>query len=272
MEEKKIFIPELNIECAYTIGGEGPNVILLHGLCESKKVWQNHAKLLSSEYRVLVPDLPGYGDSQPFSDGDFSLERMQKAVFAIADAEQFDRFSIVGHSMGGYTALAMLETQIKRIKGLSLFHSTSHADSDEKKKGRDKSIKVLQQNRDLFFREVFKNLFNSEKLTEYMPLVLAMYQDSAQIETETVTGTLLALRDRKDRFDLLNNFYGHISYFIGEKDNVLPVDDLVEEAEKLVVEFYVSEDSGHMGFYEVPDEVTEYLFNFLEETEEIDFQ
>ena len=45
-----------------------------------------------------------------------------------------------------------------------------------------------------------------------------------------------------------------------------------EEAEKLVVEFYVSEDSGHMGFYEVPDEVTEYLFNFLEETEEINFQ
>lgn len=270
MEQKTLFIPEFQIECSYTIMGEGPNVVLIHGLCESNNVWLEHAESLSSEYRVLLPDLPGYGKSQPFADGNFDLERMQKTVFAMADAEGFDKFSVVGHSMGGYTALAMMEAQPKRLKGISLFHSTAHGDSDEKKKGRDKSIKVLKQNRDLFFREVFKNLFNSERLTEFMPLVQELYQASKQIETDTVTGTLLALRDRKDRLVLLNKFFGHISYFIGRHDNVLPAEDLIAEAESIVADYYVAEESGHMGFYEAPEEVDDYLFAFLEEAETLE--
>lgn len=269
MEQKTLYIPEFEITCAYVIIGNGPNVMLIHGLCESNEVWAEHAESLSDDYRVLLPDLPGFGKSEPFADGNFDLERVQKVVFAMADAEGFDTFSVVGHSMGGYTALAMLEAQAKRLKGISMFHSTAHADSDEKKKGRDKSIKVLNQNRDLFFREVFKNLFNSERLTEFMPLVQELYEASKNIETETVTGTLKALRNRKDRLALLNKFYGHISYFIGRHDNVLPADDLIEEAESLVVDYYLAETSGHMGFYEAPEEVDDYLFAFLEEAESV---
>lgn len=264
---KTLYIPGSGIACAYSVTGNGPDVILLHGLCESGEIWHAHAQALSRQYRVLVPDLPGYGRSEPYPDGDFSLERMQKAVFAMADAEGMDTFSLAGHSMGGYTALAMLEAQPRRIERISLFHSTSRADSDEKKKGRDKSVKVLRQNRDLFFREVFKNLFNSERLEEFMPLIQHLYAQSAAIETETVVHTLFALRDRKDRFALLRDYAGPVSYFIGRHDNVLPAGELIREAEALGVPFHVSEISGHMGFYEAGEETAGYLEAFLRETQ-----
>ena len=73
---KKHFITELGIECAYRLYGEGPDVILIHGLCDSGLAWDNHAQLLAAKYRVLIPDLPGYGHSQPFADKNFSPEHL----------------------------------------------------------------------------------------------------------------------------------------------------------------------------------------------------
>jgi len=263
---KKLSIPEFGIECSYAVSGSGPNVILIHGLCDSGQAWATHAALLSEKYTVLVPDLPGFGQSQPFADGNFALERMQQAVFAMADAEAMQHFSVVGHSMGGYTAMAMLEEQPQRVDSVCLFHSTSHGDTDEKKNGRDRTIRVLRKNRDLFFREVFKNLFNAERLSQFMPVVNDMYRASAGIETETVAGTLLALRDRKDRYEILKAYRGPVSYFIGRHDNVFDAQGLIGEAESLGVDYHVSEISGHMGFYEDPEVVGEYLFRFLGRT------
>lgn len=260
---KKIHIPHLQVDCAYRVHGNGPGVVLIHGLCDSGEAWEKQVPLLARHYRVLVPDLPGYGHSQPFPDGNFALERLQQAVFAVADAEGMERFSVIGHSMGGYTALAMLEAQPGRMDALCLFHSTSRGDTEEKKKGRDKSVRVLHKNRDLFFREVFKNLFNQERLPQFMPMVRHMYEQSARLQTETVVNTLLALRDRKDRYALLQNAQIPVSYFMGRHDNVLPADTLVAEAESLGVPYHVSEVSGHMAFHESPAEVEKYLLDFL---------
>lgn len=264
MEIKKIKSAQFQVELSYRVVGEGPKLLLIHGLCESGEIWEYHANRLASRFQILIPDLPGYGFSAPFHDNDFSLEKMQAAVFEMADAEEFEQFAVIGHSMGGYTALAMLEAQAHRISAISLFHSTAHDDTEEKKKGRNKSVRVLEQNRDLFFREVFKNLYNSERLSEFLPLAEKQYQASKQIETRTVTATLLALRDRKDRLNLLENATIPVSYFIGKHDNVLPYADLLYEAQQIGVPYHISEHSGHMGFYEEPDEVEKYLTQFMD--------
>lgn len=250
-------------ECAYTLSGKGPAVMLIHGLCESGAVWKEHAQYLSASYRVLVPDIPGYGESAPFKDAAFSLENIAKTLFAVADAEQMDQFTIIGHSMGGYAALAMAEAQPQRINGISLFHSTSLSDSPEKQNGRERTVKILRQNRDLFFREVFKNLFNAHRLEEFMPMVNTLIQESAGIETETVIQTLIALRDRKNRFEWLTQYGGKKSYFIGRFDNVLPAEELINEAIAAGADYLVSETSGHMAFFESPEEVKQYLNQFL---------
>lgn len=161
--------------------------------------------------------------------------------------------------------MAMAEEQPERIRALSLFHSTTRSDSDEKRNARERSVKVFLQNRELFFREFFKNLFHTGRLEEFMPRINELLNDSASIATETVKGTLLALRDRKDRFELTKHFNGRLSYFIGRHDNVLPAEALKAEAEALSAHIHISENAGHMGFYECPEETAEYLFRFLKE-------
>lgn len=259
-------IPEYGIDISYTLLGQGKPVMLLHGLCEDRKIWVNHGTFLAENHLVIIPDLPGYGASAPFTDADFSLEKMSDALFALADQEELNSFAVVGHSMGGYTGLAMAEKSPERIKALSLFHSTARADSDEKKKNRERSVNIFRQNRELFFRELFRNLFHSERLDEFLPQVNQLLQDSKHITENTFKSTLLALRDRKDRFDFLKNYQGHLSYFIGRYDNILPSEELTEEARGIGAHLHISETSGHMGFYESREETTKYLFQFLEQT------
>jgi hypothetical protein len=76
----------------------------------------------------------------------------------------------------------------------------------------------------------------------------------------------VALRDRKDRFDFLKTYPGKLSYFIGRHDNVLQADGLIEEAKLLKAHIHISEQSGHMGFYESIVESEKYLSDFLEQT------
>ncbi len=256
-------ISEFGVSISYTIMGEGKPVMLVHGLCESGKIWTEHGRILAPHFKIIIPDLPGYGESSPFPDGNFALEKIGKVLFDLADKEGIEEFSLIGHSMGGYTGLAMVEEQPERIKALSLFHSTARADSDEKKKARERTVKVFLQNRELFFRELFKNLFHTGRLEEFMPRVNELMKDSGSISDATVKGTLLALRDRKDRFDMLKHFRGSLSYFIGRYDNVLPSAASEEEAKLLDAHMHVSEHAGHMGFYECPEETAAYLLEFL---------
>jgi pimeloyl-ACP methyl ester carboxylesterase len=264
--KKQIFLPEFGNHLNYSVLGKGKPVMLLHGLCEDRKIWQYHGNILAENYRVIIPDLPGYGESAPFLDADFSLEKISDVLFFLADQAGMDSFAVVGHSMGGYTGLAMAQKHPERIQSLCLFHSTARADSEEKKKNRERAVKVFIQNRELFFRELFKNLFHTERLDEFIPQIHQLLQDSKKIEDNTLKGTLIALRDRKDRIEFLKTYPGHLSYFIGRHDNVLPAKGLIEEAELLDAHIHVSEQSGHMGFYESPQETAKYLSEFLEQT------
>ena len=101
------------------------------------------------------------------------------------------------------------------------------------------------------------------RLEEFMPMVNTLIQESAGIETETVIQTLIALRDRKNRFEWLKQYGGKKSYFIGRFDNVLPAEELINEAIAAGADYLVSETSGHMAFFESPEEVKQYLNQFL---------
>lgn len=262
--EKKLFIPDYNAHFHYHIQGSGPQVMLIHGLCEDSQIWKAIAENLSKHFTVLTPDLPGHGFSDDLEDGDYSLERIQTILFKLADAEQFTRFPVIGHSMGGYTALAMAEASPERISRIAMVHSTAKADTEEKKRNRERSISILNANRKLFFGEVFKNLFHPERVDEFSTQINQLLSDSDRMSLSAVTGTLKSLRDRKDRMDFLLQTRQPVSYFIGKYDNVLPAVDLEAEARLLGAHYVISATSGHMGFYESPDEMHDFIRHFLE--------
>jgi pimeloyl-ACP methyl ester carboxylesterase len=89
---------------AYTRAGEGPPVILIHGLGSSRRTWHDLIGPLSQHYTVIAVDLPGHGDSEP-SVGGYSPGAHAAAVRDLMVALDLPRASLVGHSMGGGIAV-----------------------------------------------------------------------------------------------------------------------------------------------------------------------
>ena len=137
--------------------GKGRVVVLLHGFLGSHQIWENTIQSLSKSYRVIAIDLPGHGSTDCFGYV-HTMELLAKCVKTVMDSLRLKKYVIIGHSMGGYAGLAFADMYPDNLRGLCLYHSTAYADSDEKKKDRTRSIKVVKANHKIYTTEVIKNL------------------------------------------------------------------------------------------------------------------
>ena len=111
----------------YRVTGTGKPVILVHGFGETGAVWDQQVDHLQTSWQLIVPDLPGSGLSDEIPD--MSMEGLAEAIHAIIHEEEIDACPVIGHSMGGYIALALAENYPNHVSSLGLFHSTAFADS-----------------------------------------------------------------------------------------------------------------------------------------------
>ena len=107
----------------YQVIGEGSPVMLVHGFGEDQSVWENQVPVLQRHFRVILPDLPGSGESALTDD--VSMEGMAKVLKAILDELAIESCIMVGHSMGGYVTLAFADLYHGSLRALGLFHSSS---------------------------------------------------------------------------------------------------------------------------------------------------
>ena len=110
-------------------------IVLLHGYLESLLVWSDFVPLLYKKVRVVTLDLPGHGISVVQSEVhsmDFLADTVADAIRALG----IERCTLVGHSMGGYVALAVCERHPELLDGLVLLSSTPNPDTEEKAENR----------------------------------------------------------------------------------------------------------------------------------------
>lgn len=106
----------------YRIAGEGPPVVLVHGMLNSSSHWQAVALDLAAEYTVIAPDLIGHGDSAA-PRGDYSLGAHAASIRDLLTALGIERASIVGHSLGGGVAMQFFYQFPGRVQRLVLVSS-----------------------------------------------------------------------------------------------------------------------------------------------------
>ena len=103
---------------------DAPPVILVHGFPESHRTWRDLVQLLSDDLRLIMPDLRGFGASdKPQDVADYSTDKLVADLFALADALNVDRFSLVGHDWGGAIAWAAAIGGNSRIERLAIINS-----------------------------------------------------------------------------------------------------------------------------------------------------
>ena len=105
---------------AYLHGGQGEVLMLLHGFGANKDHWTLVARLLTPHFRVIVPDLPGFGDSSRRDAASYGVDEQLARIVAFADALGLAAFHLGGNSMGGYLASLIAVRHPERVKSLWL--------------------------------------------------------------------------------------------------------------------------------------------------------
>ena len=112
---------EGDVEIAYSIGGSGPPLLLLHGFPQTRAMWAEIAPALAAEYTVVAPDLRGYGASwKPATMEDMSFRAMGEDQLRLMGALGFGRFHLAGHDRGARTAHRMALDADHRVATLTL--------------------------------------------------------------------------------------------------------------------------------------------------------
>jgi pimeloyl-ACP methyl ester carboxylesterase len=120
MEQQEITVHGRLVK--YRIGGEGPLVLLIHGMAGSATTWKQVMPALSERFTVLAPDLLGHGDSEK-SKGDYSLGAMASTLRDLIVALGYKRATVVGQSYGGGIALQFAYQYPERCERLVLVNA-----------------------------------------------------------------------------------------------------------------------------------------------------
>ncbi len=250
-----------NTKISYSDTGKGTALVLLHGFLENATMWDFYIDELSKKHRVITIDLLGHGQTECLG-YIHTMEDMADAVQTVLSELRIRKSIFVGHSMGGYVALAFAELYPDHVKGMVLLNSTSYPDSDERKMNRDRAIVAVKQSYTNFIRMSIANLFsedNRERLTEEIENVKL---EALKTPLQGIVAALEGMKIRKDREVLL-----HLSPYpklliLGEKDPVLNFEENKKQIEGTQVQFHSFPD-GHMSHIENKDQLGKVLLDFF---------
>jgi pimeloyl-ACP methyl ester carboxylesterase len=273
MEEKAMLIKGKKI--FYRCTGEGPMVVLLHGFGEDSTVWKNQYETIQG-LKWIVPDLPGSGKSDMIED--MSMEGLAEPVKEIIVHEtaslyfkegEADSVILIGHSMGGYIALAFAEKYHQMLKGLGLVHSTAFPDSEEKKEIRRQGIEFIQGHGAFeFLKTSIPNLYSPETNEKKASLIEEQISRSNNFSDAALVSYYVSMINRPDRTGVLKNTHLPVLFIFGKYDNAVPLKDGLKLAHMPQLSYiHILEVSGHMGMIEEREKVNRILQNYVSSLE-----
>ncbi|MBI4930951.1 MAG: alpha/beta fold hydrolase [Bacteroidetes bacterium] len=251
-----------NVKVRYSDKGKGRVIVLLHGFLESLEIWDEFSAKLSKRFRVIAIDLPGHGET-PAIGYVHSMELMAECVKSVLDSLELRKYVVVGHSMGGYIALAFAELFPQNLSGLCIFHSTAMPDSDEKKKDRDRVAEIVKKDHTQFVSDLIPKLFAQKNVPLLKDEVGKAKQIALNTPKEGIVAALLGMKERPSRELVLKNATYPVLFIIGKQDVILAWDNLLLLTSLPKKSFnIVLEHAGHMGFYEAPEETFKTVKKF----------
>ncbi len=252
-----------SVRLAYQDAGQGTPLLLIHGFCGSSAYWDRVAPALAQRFRVIVPDLRGHGQSDAGT-APCAIDDLAEDLIGLLDHLNIPRAAVFGHSLGGYTALAMAERHPQRLLGLALVHSTAYPDSAEAKANRDKGAAAISsEGIRPFVDGLVPKLFAPANVTA-MPDQIRLAQEIGYgTSAEGAIHALQAMRDRPDRNHVLETFPAPILLLAGEHDQIVPIDRAFSVTRDSI-ETAVLERAGHMSMLEHPEALIEQIQAFMQ--------
>jgi 3-oxoadipate enol-lactonase len=216
-------------ELAYEVRGDGPTVLFLHAFPLGLALWDDQALSLSATHRVVRFDARGFGGSPP-GDGPLTMERIADDAVGILDHLGLSRAVVVGLSMGGYAAFAMVRRHPQRLRGLVLADTKAGADTDEARRNRSLlAERVLKEGAEAAAEVMVPKLLGPSTQRDRPPVVARVRAMILGNPPRGIADALHGLASRADSTSTLREVRVPTLVVCGDEDSLTPV----EEAEAL---------------------------------------
>lgn len=250
-----------NTQISYSDNGKGTTIVLLHGFLENKTMWDFYVSELSKKNRIITIDLLGHGETESLGYVQ-TMEENADVIHEVLSRLKIRKAILVGHSMGGYIALAFAELYPEKMKGLVLLNSTSKEDSPERKKNRDRAIKAVKKDYETFIRLSISNLFSEDNREKLITEIEQVKIQALKTPLQGIVASLEGMKIRKDREFLLHTTSYPKLLILGKKDPVLNYEENLEQIKDTDVELVTFGD-GHMSSIENQEELLSVLTDFF---------
>jgi 3-oxoadipate enol-lactonase len=253
-----------DINLAYTDVGAGPAVVLIHGYPFNRSLWTEQIEALRSKYRVVAPDLRGFGDSDS-SDGFSRMNLLAADVAALMDHLEIEQAVIGGLSMGGYVALAFARMIPARVKALVLADTRAQGDTEEGKQARfHQAEKAVAEGMAGIADTMLPKLLTPETVSKRPELVKRVRDMMLKTKPQGAAAALLGMAERDDQTEFISSILVPALILVGREDAITPVADSETmhsriEGSRLVV----IENAGHVSNLEQTEQFNDALLGFL---------
>ncbi|GAB3781214.1 alpha/beta hydrolase [Spirosoma horti] len=219
-----------------------PTICLIHGHGVDASIWDRIYADLALDHSVLTPDFARLSTLT-------TIEDYAAELYEVLQASTVEKVVLVGHSMGGYMALALAEKYPEVIQGLVLYHSTATADDDAKREARQQAIKALQADGTAPFIQkqmpkMVAPTYPPEKTEELVERYLTL-------PAEALVAGVKAIAGRPDRTAVLRNAEFPVLLVLGRDDQLIPYEKTVQLADlSRQIRVVTIEQAGHLSMVE----------------------
>jgi len=242
--------------------GKGDVIVLLHGFLENSSMWKHLKSSLVKKHRVLCIDLLGHGQTGCLG-YIHSMRDMANTVEAVLNHLHIKRYTIIGHSMGGYVALSLAESHTKAISGICLMNSNYYTDDEERVAIRKRANVMAQTNYETLVRMSFSNLFSPESKLAHK----VEFEDALGEALKTPLQGYIAAQEgmcvRTDKLDVLKTLKVKKAIIVGLEDPVVDANRILQDTIGTNIVCHQLP-FGHMSHIEIKSELTYIINHFVE--------
>ena len=248
-------------EVFYSVFGSGKPIILIHGFLENSQMWNSLVEDLSHKNQVITVDLLGHGQSDCLGYV-HEMSDYAKAILAIINHLKLNDLTFIGHSLGGYVALALAEMIPNKTIGLCLMNSTTESDSKERLTIRNRAIKSAKTHYSSLVSMSISNLFYSENRERLSTEIEQLKNEALKTPVQGYIAAQEGMKRREDKTSFFTKATFKKLIISGKKDPVLDYDRLNQIASTSKSEF-VTLNGGHMSQIEDLADLKSAVLQFI---------
>ena len=240
--------------------GKGFPLVLVHGFLGSSKMWEPQINFFKDYFRVITPDLPGFGKSNKAKSHN-NIQSIANLLLDCLDEKKIDKFYLLGHSMGGMIVQEMAKISGNKIIKLICYSTGPRGEMPGRFETVDQSRENLKKNGlEITAKNIAKTWFVKGEEAEYFDICI---EAGKQLSIETVDNALVAFKNW-DGVETLKNIKNETLIVWGNKDKSYNLDQ-VQTLNKNIPNssLFIFEGCAHNVHLEKPEEFNRTILNYL---------